>query len=139
MVQGKGLSMNNVCTLARAPGGQMRGASPQAMPVCIVEERQQSRCPSAAAPLRAAARRPAAKCKRYSLTGPNWSCGLRQLKIDISALHIRAGQLHVEPVTDIQALKTAHQPSFSGRLQKTDPRTLVGCAGDESIKSFPDP
>jgi len=24
--QDKGLSMNNVCTLARAPGGQMRGA-----------------------------------------------------------------------------------------------------------------
>ena len=27
----KGLSMNNVCTLARAPGGQMRGAATQAM------------------------------------------------------------------------------------------------------------
>ena len=88
--------MNNVCTLARAPGGQMRGAATQAMSVCIVEERQRSRCPPAAAPLRAAARRPAgfvarslhttrvcsslaprqrawgpaAKCKRYSLTGP---------------------------------------------------------------------
>ncbi|PYU93556.1 MAG: hypothetical protein DMG08_09820, partial [Acidobacteria bacterium] len=50
---------NKVCILARAPGGQMRGAATQAMPVCIVEERQQSRCPPAAAPLRAAARRPA--------------------------------------------------------------------------------
>jgi len=29
------------------------------MPVCIVEERQRRRCPPAAAPLRAAARRPA--------------------------------------------------------------------------------
>ena len=48
-----------MCILARAPGGQMRGAATQAMPVCIVEERQQSRCPPAAAPLRAAARRPA--------------------------------------------------------------------------------
>ena len=63
----------------------------------------------------------------------------RHLKIDISALHIRADQLHAEPVTDVQALKTAHQPSFNGRLQKTNPRTLVGCAGDESIESFPDP
>src|SRR5437660_3862941 len=48
----------------------MRGAATQAMPVCIVEERQQSRCPPAAAPLRAAARRPAAKCTLYFLTGP---------------------------------------------------------------------
>jgi hypothetical protein len=31
--------MNNVCTLARAPGGQMQGAATQAMPLCIVEER----------------------------------------------------------------------------------------------------
>ncbi len=62
--------MNNVCTLARAPGGQMKGAATQAMSVYIVEERQRSRCAPAAAPLRAAARRPAAKCKRYSWTGP---------------------------------------------------------------------
>ncbi|HMC22709.1 MAG TPA: hypothetical protein VKL19_12735, partial [Thermoanaerobaculia bacterium] len=40
----KGPSGNKVCILARAPGGQMRGAATQAMPVCIVEERQQSRC-----------------------------------------------------------------------------------------------
>ena len=32
----------------------MRGAATQAMPVCIVEERQRSRCPPAAAPLGAA-------------------------------------------------------------------------------------
>src|SRR5216117_1071742 len=93
----KGPSGNKVCILARAPGGQMRGAATQAMPVCIVEERQQSRyAPFAAAPLRAAARRPAggvarslhtaagmlvaralpaglgpaAKCTPYFLTGP---------------------------------------------------------------------
>jgi len=46
--------MNNVCILARAPGGQMQGAATQAMSVHIVEERQRSRCPLAAAPLRAA-------------------------------------------------------------------------------------
>jgi hypothetical protein len=51
--------MNNVCTLARAPGGQMQGAATQAMPLSIVEERQRSRCLPAAAPLWAAARRPA--------------------------------------------------------------------------------
>src|SRR5207247_6626292 len=66
----KGPSGNKVCILARAPGGQMRGAATQATPVCIVEERQQSRSPPAAAPLRAAARRPAAKCTPYFLTGP---------------------------------------------------------------------
>jgi len=44
----KGLSMNNVCTLARAPGGQMRGA----------------------APLRAAARRPAGFVARSLHTTP---------------------------------------------------------------------
>ena len=43
-----------MCILARAPGGQMRGAATQAMPLSIVEERQRSRCPPAAAPLRAA-------------------------------------------------------------------------------------
>ncbi|PYU92748.1 MAG: hypothetical protein DMG08_11890 [Acidobacteria bacterium] len=44
-------------TLARAPGGQMRGAATKAMSD-IVEERQQSRyAPFAAGPLRAAARR----------------------------------------------------------------------------------
>jgi len=37
----------------------MQGAATQAMPVRIVEERQRGRWPPAAAPLRAAARRPA--------------------------------------------------------------------------------
>src|SRR5213083_90822 len=48
----------------------MRGAATQAMPVCIVEERQQSRCPPAAAPLRAAARRPAGGVARSLHTAP---------------------------------------------------------------------
>src|SRR5207247_170851 len=53
-------------TLARAPGGQMRGAATKAMSD-IVEERQRSRyAPFAAAPLRAAAPRPAAKCEFIS-------------------------------------------------------------------------
>ena len=68
----KGLSKNNVYTLARAPAGQMRGDATQAMPVCLVEERQRSRCPPGAAPLQRAWG-PAAKCKRYSLTGPKGS------------------------------------------------------------------
>jgi len=41
----------------------MRGAATQAMSLYIVEERQRSRCPPAAAPFQAAARRPAAKCQ----------------------------------------------------------------------------
>src|SRR5881409_1731392 len=48
----------------------MRGAATQATPVCIVEERQQSRCPPAAAPLRAAARRPAGGVARSLHTAP---------------------------------------------------------------------
>ena len=74
----------------------MQGAATQAMSMHIVEERQRRRCPPAAAPLRAAARRPAgfvarslhtttgrlvaraspaglgpaAKCNLYLLTGP---------------------------------------------------------------------
>ena len=43
--------MNNVCTLARAPGGRMQGAATQAMSMHIVEERERRRCPPAAAPL----------------------------------------------------------------------------------------
>ena len=58
-------------TLARAPGGQMRGAATKAMSD-IVEERQQSRCaPFGAAPLRAAARRPAGFVARSSHTAPD--------------------------------------------------------------------
>src|SRR5436305_2583756 len=93
----KGPSGNKVCILARAPGGQMRGAATQAMPVCIVEERQQSRyaplpprpsglrpagplavllapyiphrvCSSLAPCQRSWV--PAAKCTPYYLTGP---------------------------------------------------------------------
>jgi len=57
-------------TLARALGGQMRGAATKAMSD-IVEERQQSRyAPFAAAPLRAAARRPAGFVARSSHTAP---------------------------------------------------------------------
>src|SRR6266705_3412640 len=57
-------------TLARAPGGQMRGAATRAMSD-IVEERQQRRyAPFAAAPLRAAARRPAGFVARSSHTAP---------------------------------------------------------------------
>src|SRR5436305_15011432 len=66
----QGPSGNKVCILARAPGGQMRGAATQAMPVCIVEERQQNRCPPAAAHLRAAARRPAGGVDRSLNTAP---------------------------------------------------------------------
>src|SRR5919106_1855785 len=52
-------------TLARAPGGQMRGAATQSMSD-IVEERQQSRyAPFAAAPLRAAAHRAAGRSSRW--------------------------------------------------------------------------
>src|SRR6266498_693460 len=55
-------------TLARAPGGQMRGAATKAMSD-IAEERQQRRyAPFAAAPLRAAARRPAGFVARSSHT-----------------------------------------------------------------------
>src|SRR5512136_2417813 len=59
-----------MCTLARAPGGQMRGAATQSISVYIVEERQRSRCPPAAAPLRAVARRPAGFVARSSHTTP---------------------------------------------------------------------
>ena len=54
--------------LARAPGGQMQGAATQAM-FFIVEERQRSRCPSAAAPRRAAAPGPNGFVARSSHTG----------------------------------------------------------------------
>src|SRR5213079_1921825 len=47
----------------------MRGAPTKSMSD-IVEERQQSRCPPAAAPLRAAARRPAGFVARSSHTAP---------------------------------------------------------------------
>ena len=48
----------------------MLGGATQAMPLCIVEERQQRRRPLAAAPLRAAARRPAGCVARSLHTTP---------------------------------------------------------------------
>jgi hypothetical protein len=33
---------------------------------------------------------------------------IHPLKVDISALHIRADQLNTEPVADVHAFKTAH-------------------------------
>ena len=48
----------------------MLGGATQAMSLCIVEERQQRRRPLAAAPLRAAARRPAGFVARSSHTAP---------------------------------------------------------------------
>src|SRR5947208_15010219 len=62
-------------TLARAPGGQMRGAATKAMSD-IAEERQQSICPRAAAPLRAA--------------GPQ-GCGAQFPLALLLAPHIRPG------------------------------------------------
>ena len=87
--------MNNVCTLARAPGGQMQGAATQAMrchrrgaatPQMPARRRAPSGCGPQARWLRCSlltynpvcsslapcqrAWGPAAKCKRYSLTGP---------------------------------------------------------------------
>jgi hypothetical protein len=102
----------------------MLGGATQAMPLCIVEERQQRRRPLAAAPLRAAARRaagrssrwlrcslrtyrngrngyarrsrlasgncgtqpwgPAAKCKCYSVTGPEFLPLLRSERPDLN-------------------------------------------------------
>ena len=57
----------------------------------------------------------------------------------MSAFHIRADQLHAEPVADLQAFKTALQPSFNGRLEKADPGAFVRCAGDEGIELLSDP
>jgi hypothetical protein len=62
----------------------------------------------------------------------------RPLKVDVSALHIRADELHAKPVANVHALKAAHQSSFNGRMQQTDPRALVRCAGDNGIEPFPD-
>jgi len=50
--------MNNVYTLARAPGGQMQGAATQAMR-CHRRAAATQQMPPVAAPLQAAARRPA--------------------------------------------------------------------------------
>jgi len=60
-------------------------------------------------------------------------------EVDKAALHIRADQLHAELVTHIQALETARQSSFNGRMQKTDPRAFRRCAGDNRIELFSNP
>ena len=66
--------MELIGILARAPGGQMRGAATQAMSVCIVEERQRRRCPPAAAPLWL---RPAGQLTLTKTWGWDWSKGAK--------------------------------------------------------------
>jgi hypothetical protein len=111
----------------------MQGAATQAMPLCIVEERQRRRCPPAAAPLWAEARRPAgcvarslhttpgmlvaralpaglrasAKCKRYSLTGPKCRSGVRR------ACHRRPHGLRTASVCKLAILREFLSP-FQG-------------------------
>src|SRR3989442_14581991 len=66
----QGPPQNNIYTLARAPRGRMLGGATQAMPLCIVEERQQRRRPLAAAPLRAAALGACSKVQMLLCGGP---------------------------------------------------------------------
>ena len=61
------------------------------------------------------------------------------LEVDIAAFYIGAEQFHAELVADVHAFKTDLQSSFDGRIEQTDPRSLVGCAGDDGIELFPDP
>src|SRR5213080_999019 len=94
-------------TLARAPGGRMRGAATKAMSD-IVEERQQSRyAPFAAAPLRAAAPRPAGFVARSSHTAPGIARRSRlasgpggQQQSEISSQTLRKGWLGMSPCSD---------------------------------------
>ena len=60
-------------------------------------------------------------------------------KVDISALDVRANQLHTELPADIRAFKTARQSSFNGRMKDADPCALFGRAGDDGIELLADP
>src|SRR2546425_730009 len=51
----------------------------------------------------------------------------------------RADQPHAEPVADVYAFKAAHQSSFNGRMQKTDPGAFLRGAGNDGIEPLPDP
>jgi hypothetical protein len=61
------------------------------------------------------------------------------LKVNKAALHIRVDELHAEPLPDVHAFKATHQPSFNGRMKKTDPRALRRCAGDNGIEPLSHP
>src|SRR6059058_5628112 len=103
-------------TLARAPGGQMRGAATKAMSD-IAEERQQSRCPPAAAPLRAAARRPAGFVARSSHTAPGIA---RRSRLASGP----GGQQQSVHIISLQTLKPELHACFGG----TDRHATVGAA-----------
>ena len=57
----------------------------------------------------------------------------------MSALHIRAEQLHAEPAADVHAFMAALQPSFNGRIQEPDPCSFVGRAGNDGVELLSDP
>src|SRR5436190_737765 len=130
----------------------MRGAATQPMPVCIVEERQQSRCPPAAAPLRAAARRPAggvarslhtapgmlvacalpaglgASSKMYTLfpDGPLASCRTPKSTVDHSfGCGWAAAENYFHDDGTIRGKEAGTTPISSGRVQASSPSTCA--------------
>lgn len=58
-------------------------------------------------------------------------------KIDESALHIQASQLHLDLVTDFEPLLPSHHPPLGRRLQQPNPRSFVGGTRDQSIEGLP--
>ena len=104
--------MNNVGTLARAPGGRMQGGATQAMR-CHRRERQRRGRPPAAAPLWAAARRPAGVFARSS----------QPARYARRSLHSWSKALET-PVPENQTINAVH-----GVLRTYDLPDLVRLAG----------
>jgi hypothetical protein len=69
--------------------------------------------------------------------GPPWSSD--PLKVDESPLHVRAYQLHANPVAYIHPFETTHQSSFNGRIEKPHPRAFKCRTSNDGVEPFADP
>jgi hypothetical protein len=60
------------------------------------------------------------------------------LEVNISLLNGCFDQLHAQPVTNIDTVKSPHQFTFNRYTEKPDPGTLLGDACDDRIELLSD-
>ena len=57
-------------------------------------------------------------------------------EIDEPALHVRADELDVHPIADVETLEPADHPAFHHRLDDAHPRPLLRRAGDDRVEAL---
>ena len=76
---------------------------------------------------------PANRFSRLS-TGKRMEDGSVAHKVDKTALDVGVDQFDVDTVAHVETLEPALQPAFGRRLEESDPRAFVRCAGDDGVE-----